>query len=175
MKTIADRKIRNAVTQDPIDALIREHVEVTRNLERLRNAAQQIQSEGFSFEAFVQISKAIRFIAIEVRHHNEKEEKYLLPVLERRARGSSESIRKEHRDLWRLFNRLLGSVEDIEEGRIHATTIRELVEASIALGGLLADHIAKENEIVFPLARKVFTPDEYERFSNEMAKSGIAG
>ena len=148
--------------RDPIEVLMKEHDEGLQQLKRLGDAAEYIRINGFSNDTFVTISTAICFIDTEIRRHNEKEEKFLFPLMERHVSAPPGVMRSEHRELWRAFTRLHESVEDVEEGRISATTVRELVQSSKALVDLLTSHILKENTVLFPMARQVLTGEEYE-------------
>lgn len=161
-------------SNDPIEVLLQEHEEGLAHLERLKNATEFIRTKGFSFEAFMQVGKALRFIGIEIQQHNEKEEKYLFPLLDRHVRDPQTMLRKDHRELWRAYRRLLESVEDVEEGRIHATTVRELIDASRALIELLTSHFGKENEVLFPMTRSVLTPAEYEQLRKNVIEASVA-
>ena len=158
---------------DPIEILVKEHNEGLKRLAELSNAAEYIDRHGFAFEAYTQIAGAIRFINSEIRNHNEKEEKYLFPLIERHVHGPAHAMHNEHRELWRLFSRLLESVEDVEEGRIYATTIKELVLSSRLIVDLLTEHIRKENNVLFPMAKQVLTNDEYEQLSQNIARESL--
>jgi len=156
--------------QDPIDILMKEHEECLKYLARLHNAAGYIKSNGFSFEAYSQIAETIRFIDTVVRQHDEKEEKYLFPVMDRHIVGPPQSLRSEHRELWFAFRQLLRTVEDIEEGRLHGTSIAELVQSAEAVVEVLTSHIAKENEVVYPMAKQIMTKEEYCQLKEQIEK-----
>jgi hemerythrin-like domain-containing protein len=153
---------------DPITILTEDHHKGLKRLEDLERAAGYIKENGFSFDAFTQIAEAIEYINLEIRRHNEIEEKYLFPLLDRHVNGPSHIMHNEHRELWKLFSRLLESVEDVQEGRIYATTIWELVESSRSIVAMLSEHIRKENEVLFPMARKLLTKEEYEQVRHDI-------
>ncbi|MBI3193659.1 MAG: hemerythrin domain-containing protein [Ignavibacteriae bacterium] len=153
---------------DPIEILIKEHEEGTHYLQQLHIASMYISQSGFSFDAFMKLGEAIRFIDNELRTHNEKEEQYLFPLLERHVGNPVRTMLEEHRELWKLFARIRQCVEDIEEGRIYATTVKELVVASDQLYELLLNHINKENEVLFPMAKAMLTQEEYEQLKESL-------
>ena len=159
---------------DPIEILMKEHEDGLKRLSELGGAAEYINANGFSFAAYSEITGAIRFINSEIRKHNEKEEKFLFPLMDRHADRQTIVMRNEHRELWKLFNRLLESVEDVEEGRIHPTTIRELVQSSKSLVELLTEHIRKENDLLFPMAKRMLTETEYEQLRQDIARETVA-
>ncbi len=156
---------------DALEVLTREHEEGLHYLEQLHTSAHIIGANGFSFEAFMKLSEAIRFIDEELRAHNEKEEKYLFPLLERHAGNPVRVMIEEHRELWKVFGRIRECVEDIEEGRIYATTIKELVQASEQLYELLRAHINKENDVLFPTVKNLLTADEYEKLTEALLRT----
>ena len=159
--------------KDPIEILMKEHDEGIKYLARLDNAADSIRQNGFSAEAFEQIAEAIRFVDVDIRQHNEKEEKYLFPLMDRHVNGPAKVMRSEHRELWRVFSELRKSVKDVEEGRIHGTSIKELLQSSKLLVELLSQHIAKENEVLFPMAKQVLSSEEYEQLKEEINNATV--
>lgn len=173
MQSAKDKKTTRFNDQrDPIDLLVKEHDEAIESLSRLEHATEHIRTVGFSFEAFTQISKALRYIGIEIKHHNEKEEKYLFPLLERHTSSLQKELREEHRELRRMYGKLSECVEDVEEGRIYATTVRDLLDASRALIDHLRSHIAKENNMLFPMAKRLLTKVEFEELGKRFATDG---
>lgn len=155
---------------DPIEILTKEHNECLRHLARMENAAEYIQTNGFSHEAYTQIAATIRFIDTVMRQHDEKEEKYVFSMMDRHVTGAPQVMRNEHRELWIAFKQLIRTVEDIEEGRLHGTSIVELVQSAEAVVEHLTSHITKENEVVFPMAKQMLTKEEYDELRASMAK-----
>src|ERR1043166_235634 len=158
---------------DLIEVLLEEHAETIENLTRLQHATEYIRTNGFSFEAFMQIGKALRFIGIEIKHHNEKEEKFLFPLMDNYPGTNPQELRNEHRELRKLYTRLLEGVEDVEEGRLHANTVREILETSKALIEHLRSHIAKENEILFPMAKRLLSKSELEELEKSITREQL--
>ena len=172
MKHNEQHTIRHSTGQalDPIEILMKEHEECLHHLARMENAAEYIQTNGFSHEAYTQIAEAIRFIDTVIRQHDEKEEKYLFSMMDRHVTGAPQVMRNEHRELWIAFKQLIQTVEDIEEGRLHGTSIVELVQSAKAVVDHLTGHITKENEVVFPMAKQMLTKEEYNELRESMAK-----
>src|SRR5512140_663243 len=94
----------------PLALLMGEHEQALQELNKMAVAAKSIQTSGFSAEAFQQIADAIRYIGSVVRKHNEKEEQFLFPKMDRHINGYQSLMRHEHRELWGAFNELLKSV-----------------------------------------------------------------
>lgn len=147
---------------DPIKVLIREHNEGLQRLAVLENAAESIKLNGFSAEAFEQIAETIRWLNTEVRRHTQIEEKFLFPLIDRHMRALADQVRGEHRDLWDLFNDLLHAVKDVEEGRLHGTSIRDIVAIVRSIVELLRAHVRREDTMVFPAVKQLLTKDEYD-------------
>lgn len=172
MKHNEQHTIRNSNGRalDPIEILMKEHEKCLQHLARMENAAEYIQTNGFSHEAYTQIAETIRFIDTVMRQHDEKEEKYVFSMMDRHVTGAPQVMRNEHRELWIAFKQLIRTVEDIEEGRLHGTSIVELVQSAKAVVEHLTSHIAKENEVVFPMAKQMLTKEEYAELRESMAK-----
>lgn len=166
----ADRMNATKVIVDPITILMEEHEEGLKRLKDLESAANYIKANGFSLEAFTKIAGAIEYIDSQIRRHNEMEEKYLFPLLERHVNGPAYTMHNEHRELWKNFSRLLESVEDMQEGRIYATTVGELVESSKSIVAQLSAHIRKENEVLFPMVKTLLTEEEYEQVRQDIVR-----
>jgi hemerythrin-like domain-containing protein len=147
--------------RDPIGALQREHEAGLQRLTRLENAAEAIRTTGFSAEAFEEIADVIRWFNTDVRRHTEQEEHCLFPMMELHVAGLPEVLRSEHRELRSASGLLLQTVNEVEEGRIRGSSIQEVVQISKLIVELMRNHIAKENNLLFPLAKEVLTPVEY--------------
>ena len=147
--------------ENPIDLLLHEHDKGMQQLSMLENAASSIRAHGFSPEAFEQIAATIRWMNTEVRRHTQIEEKFLFPLVESHMKSLAEQVRGEHRDLWDSFSDLLETVKEVEEGRLHGTSIRDVVAIAQTIVELMRTHIKRENTILFPAIRQLLTADEY--------------
>jgi hemerythrin-like domain-containing protein len=175
MKDTQQDTKRNA-PRDPIELLRKEHGEGLKHLERLGNAADSIKANGFSVEAFEEIVNAVRWMNTDVRRHTDREEKYLFPLIERHSSNLPELMRGEHRELGTAFTQLLDIVREIEEGRVRGSSIYEVVQLSYLIVDLMRIHINRENQFLFPLAKKLLSSSEYEALTENMftAKSAEA-
>jgi hemerythrin-like domain-containing protein len=156
---------------DPFDMFRKEHEEILAYLKQMDKAAEVIRDHGFSSDAFEQIATGCRFINAKIRQHEENEEKYLFPLLDRHANSSQPAMRIEHRELCRTAALLLETVEDLEKGKIYPTTIGELVQTSKSLVVMLNSHIEKENEVLFPMAMRLLTGEEYKQLKKNMTRA----
>jgi hemerythrin-like domain-containing protein len=140
-------------------------------LGNISNAAKSIQVDGFSAKAFQEIASAVRAIATLISRHNTTEETLLFPMLERHVNDMPGSILLEHREVNRAFNELLRSINDIEDGRIHGSSIRELLQLANFVVNHLGNHMTKENTVLFPMAKRLLTNEEYEKLRVGVALS----
>ncbi|HLY76489.1 MAG TPA: hemerythrin domain-containing protein [Thermoplasmata archaeon] len=150
---------------DPIAILMEEHrmylrrlTEIRTDLQRLSGASRDRLGVPSSLTTFAD------FLATDVDgFHGRKEEEGLFPVLVRHVGldgGPVEVMLEEHELLRHHQKTIAGSVPRLETdpGRVDA-----LSAVSVALDSihrLLANHIDKEDEVLFPMARATLTPAE---------------
>jgi hemerythrin-like domain-containing protein len=142
---------------DAIDILMGEHRIIEKVLEALEDAAERDLPPSF-------YERALDFLAgfADGCHHG-KEEERLFPALEQcgipRAMGPIGVMCDEH-----------------VEGRGHVKRMRECLRRddrdgmrreSVAYAALLRQHIRKEDEILFVMARHVLAPQDARRLSRE--------
>jgi len=149
---------------DPIDTLMDEHRVIEKVLDALEAAAER--EVPFSF-----YERALEFLAsFADQCHHAKEEDRLFPALEERgvprAGGPIGVMCSEH-----------------VEGRDHIRRMRELVERedreglrreSLDYVALLRQHIDKEDNVLFAMARSVLTPPDAERLAREFEATAAA-
>ena len=146
--------------RDPLEILRHQHEEGMRHLLLLENAAESIKASGFSAEAFEQIAESIRWMNTEVRRHTKFEEQYLFPLIDRHMKNLAEQMRGDHRDLWDSFSELLDKVKEVEEGRLHGTSIREVVAIAFSIVEQMRAHIRRENTVLYPAMKQLLTEQE---------------
>jgi hemerythrin-like domain-containing protein len=171
LKTVAKLQgLQPTTRKDPISMLTEEHKQALHYTVTLNNAADRIKRDGFSFDAYMEISDAIIYIETEIRLHDKKEEEILFPLLVKYLPEQTNALRFEHRELWSAMSQLRMIVKDVSEGNIHGSTIFELVKATRAVADLLKNHIHKEDTFVFPQVRKLLSKEEYQRLTNNLAE-----
>ncbi len=156
-------------SRSPLDKLHEDHAIALSWLQRLDGAIASIVNEGFSASSFAEIAQIIRYINTDFRKHDEREEKYLFPVIEAHSAGMTGGYRAEHRQLWSAFRRLEQSVRDVEMSKIHGSSLRELIDASRAIVMLLRQHIQRENTQLLPFAENNMTSEEALMLLNAFA------
>ena len=145
---------------DPIDALYDEHEAALRELERLRTSATGL---GLP-EAVGEMEGALRFLETEIRAHNQWEEDHLFPKLEvfTGPHGPCMVMRSEHRQLWGLYDHVGPLLEVVKRGAAAADERAQLSRLALSIVDLLVQHIAKENQILFPMAKQMLRPADLE-------------
>jgi hemerythrin-like domain-containing protein len=170
----------------PLQILVDEHREYLVVLDAFEQALADFRTSGFIMDE--KISKTFgnyfEFVDKHVMAHNHKEEKSLFPLLRSRFIATGECspgmnvttptdvMEDEHLRVAQASNlvfNLLGlgaKMRDVEDRRVifmHATEQgREIVE-------IMRLHIFRENNVLFPLAQKLITEDEFSDIGRKMA------
>ncbi|HJV88676.1 MAG TPA: hemerythrin domain-containing protein [Holophagaceae bacterium] len=93
------------------------------------------------------------WLAGEVKAHNEAEEQHLFPLLDPHFGDHSpvSCMRDEHRELWAQVVRL--------QEALRAEDVTTAVKAGTQAIGILRNHIAKENNVLYPMAERLLSPE----------------
>lgn len=145
---------------DPIAQLIKEHEQALQKLQLLNRTTDEFIEDGFSEERFEKILSAARYIKEEVSVHNLSEEKLLFPALERHVEGPTKSLRADHKELEEAHGEFEDSIRRVRENPYDRTAITDLVSFGKNVVRIFVNHIHKENDILFPIARKVLSKEE---------------
>lgn len=129
-----------------IDALTRfeiEHGEALAALARLERAAQGLRT-GEPPGPHLATAREIHGVLVgAVRRHNEEEERALFPALG--AEAPVGPFLEEHQMLWRWEDDLARAIERRD--------VEAVAQLSLDIVHVLREHIQRENEVLFPLAR----------------------
>jgi len=176
------------VTDDPIQRLLREHVSIMGQLAALRGAADRLAREGDRALAdeLPALRATVRMIETELYAHARREDDALFPAVERvlgEGAGPTPAMRDEHRAIHteaERFRATLRELADVQHPAIVETSerLRALTAQgadAAALGvtartliGLLDDHFAKEEQVLFPMTRELLTDDALAAVAREM-------
>lgn len=161
---------------DPVDHLLDEHREIMARLVEVRAATQELLEHG---EAALDTSLPVlrRFgelMATTVELHARKEDEAFFPAVEAvlgSGFGPTEVMRSEHRTIraqGELLQKTLRELRTIDHPALEAKreALRALLDSGPADGlalpktaseilELLDSHFAKEEQILFPLARQI--------------------
>jgi hemerythrin-like domain-containing protein len=141
-------------TAGPATADLRhEHEVILRALAVLERIADRPASrEPVSDATLAELVELLQTFAD--RCHHGKEEEHLFPAMRTKGMGGTLAIFLEEHEEGRGYVRTLAS------GPAHFTG-DELAAAARRYVGLLRDHIQRENEVLFPLADGLFSPEEH--------------
>ena len=136
------------VKGDPLVRFQAEHQEALMVLGRLEGAALSLRRGGDAAPNLASALEAHAFLSTAVRAHNDNEERALFPLLGDDA--PTAVFVEEHRRLRELEGEL-ARVARRGDARMTADVALEMVE-------LLRAHIAREDEVLFPMARERLGP-----------------
>jgi hemerythrin-like domain-containing protein len=137
---------------DPIQRFEEEHQHALGELERLEVAALKLAAGVPDDVAEVELEAARaahEFLSTAVREHNENEEVALFSVLGDKA--PTEPFVEDHVALRAMERRLSAAIE--------AQDTAEVAAAGLAIVDVLRDHIDREDNALFPMARELLGPE----------------
>ena len=143
---------------DPLQRFEREHEEALAALVALERAAEGLRGPGDMATHFAAAREAHAFLVGPVKTHNENEELALFPELDDEA--PTALFEEEHLALWRLEAELERALQLADAGRVAA--------AGLEIVDLLRAHIARENEVLFPMARELLGPEGLARVARRL-------
>ncbi len=131
-----------------IELLGRQHQQVLARLDATESGFSPCGANG-------ELPDLVVYLEREVAHHFILEERALFPVLERHlspVQGPLAVMNAEHNRFRELMHGLSASLGsgDLEQQRTYATDLIELLRA----------HIGKEDNVLFPMALRMLTPEE---------------
>jgi len=157
--------------ESPTEILKEEHRVIERILKILDAACERLEKgEHVSPDIF---KKAIDFIRVFADQcHHGKEEETLFPLIEQRGVprvGGPIGVMLMEHDRGRSFVRALDeAVKKYEQGEENAETA--IIKNARGYTGLLAEHIPKEDDILYPLAEKVLTQEDRKKLIEKFEK-----
>ncbi len=136
---------------DPIQRFEDEHQHALGELEKLEAAARAMAgAAGDVAETQLEAARAAHeFLSTAVREHNENEELALFSVLGDEA--PTEPFVEDHVAIRAMERRLLAAIE--------ARDTAETAAAGLAIVDALRDHIDREDNALFPMARELLGPE----------------
>jgi len=156
---------------EPMQALSQDHRVIERMLNVLESAVARVQS-GAQVRAalFVEAADFIRNFA-DACHHR-KEEEGLFPALEMaglpRHGGPVGVMLGEHDEGRRFSAALRAAAEKLAAG--DAAAAQEVAHSARNYTGLMRQHIMKEDNVLFMMARNVLDPDRQAALSEQFSR-----
>ncbi len=103
---------------------------------------------------------------LEAESHYKREENVLFPYLEKHGITEPPAI------MWMEHDQLRGLKRELSQLVIEPERAAGLEEKAAALNGMLSGHIYKENNILFPMALRVITAEEWPSIREEFDELG---
>jgi hemerythrin-like domain-containing protein len=168
-RAMRERRAREGVAS-PTDGLVREHAVIGLVVAAMEREAAHIRETG-ELDGD-RIERMLEF----TRHftdgwHHDKEERLLFPVMERldeRGRAQVAVMLQEHDGARRRVANIVGALEAARAG--DAAARRTVADNLSGYASLLFAHIAKENNVIFPLADRLLGTEERNDLAAEFAQ-----
>lgn len=159
----------------PIHTLMLEHEVILSFLDKLKKTNQKIQKmknykkEDKSFEVLKDIAEHL----IEAEPHHQREEEVLFPEIETRGVFAPPKVMREEHKILRKLKKDTKSLL-IKIGKINFSQFKkELTKIINLLALTLKDHIAKEDDILYPLSLEIIKEKEiWAKIKKECDKIG---
>ena len=153
---------------DALTELAEEHADFVEKLSELEAALDEMmESHAASDEDIELVEESIRFFEEELLPHFEREEKHLLPALERKIGRFGTLVNVvayEHDEIRREVHKIKEALAALQVKRPapHLAEIEELNRHGVFTIQFLWDHFRKEKTSLFATAREVLSPEELE-------------
>jgi DUF438 domain-containing protein len=154
----------------PIAVFVEEHERILGFVDRLDDLIEQYRDDVGTPRArdvAIEIADVARNL-LDAKPHHDREEAVLFAAMERRGVAMPPRVmRMEHRELHALEVKLAAAV-----AAEHPDS-EEIAEAGGSLSSHLRDHIAKENEVLYPMALDVLNdPKTWESMNPPLREIG---
>jgi DUF438 domain-containing protein len=166
----ARRRFEVLPTGHPIAVFVEEHERILGFVDRLDDLIEQYRDDVGTPRArdvALEIAGIARNL-LDAKPHHDREEAVLFAAMERRGVAMPPRVmRMEHRELHALEVKLAAAVA------VEHPDSEEIAEAGGSLSSHLRDHIAKENEVLYPMALDVLSdPKIWESMSPPLREIG---
>ena len=159
----------DAGCDDPLGMLKDCHRRIEQFLGILCLVAERARGRALSEEEIAAVQAALTYFQVGGRRHNADEEESLFPRM--RATGDSADtgeLEHEHRDADGVHARVEELyAEWLAQGGLDAEKQNELAAATQKLKGLYAQHIEREETVVFPRAARTLKPEAIAEMGRE--------
>ena len=142
------------------DYLIAEHELIERGMAVLKNWLERLDD---TLKNPIQLKRAIDFLLeFGDKIHNKKEEDFLFPLLEKRGIPGSPGplgvMLQEHEAERQLLARMVEEISDLNKGPDEV--LRKFKQEGLEYLSIRAEHIWKENDVLYPMGRKVLKEED---------------
>lgn len=162
-----------------------EHRSTMERLEEFEKTLQEIRREGINKDRNTKLGEFFQFLDDKIVLHNLKEERVLFPLLhdcllEKGEHSTAEipetavdMLENDHIKMMQLVTltfSLMGVSSRLTDPTSSAVLVDMAIEQGNSLVELLRLHIFREENVVFPLAQKYLSTDDFVGMVNKMNK-----
>jgi hemerythrin-like domain-containing protein len=162
-----------------------EHKTILAELEKFEEALIEIRKEGITKERNTRLGNFFQFLDETIVMHNLKEERVLFPLLHDRLIDKGEKstaaipetavdmLENDHIKIMQLTTlsfSLMGMASRLTDIPSRAVLVDTAVEQGKSLVELIRLHIFREDNVVFSLAMKYLSADEFSEMENQLNK-----
>lgn len=173
--------------EEPLQVFMKEHKVAIQQIDSFEKALVQFKNNGYKLDQKINeiFGEFFKFFDNNILIHNNKEEKVLFPLLNKKLLESGEHSKGDHPitaidlmeddhikfiQLGALTFNLLGLATRIQDAPSRIFIFDTAYENGRELIELLKLHIYREDYTLFPLAHKLISKEEYAEILKEMGK-----
>ncbi len=157
----------------PLEILEKEHEAILKNIDMLEKIIESAEKGKGPGKGEMEKLRHVAHIFVEAENHHKREEDVLFPAIESKGvQGPTEVMRMEHTELRKTKKELEKTAESAEKMK-HGDFVEKLRESGGFIVSVLRDHIYKENNILYNIAREVITDtNEWKNIRKRFDKIG---
>ncbi len=156
----------------PVDILKEEHKHILKNIDELEEILNKTR-EARDFNRIKSELKKLEHVAhifMEAESHHKREEDALFPELEKKGvEGPPSVMRMEHEELRKRKKEIAKLVEKSKDLKIFSSALEENGSFIIQV---LREHIDKENNILYEIAKQCLSQSEWKEIAKKFNKIG---
>jgi len=148
-----------------IDTMVSEHSLILGFLDELDATNKSVQSTNNLSDAKAGISSMNDLAAklLDAEPHHQREEQVLFPELEKIGIAGPPSVMRSEHEILRAYKHKLKELSESSNEQNFDELKEELNAASVNIVDILRGHIAKENDILYPMAlQALHNPEMWE-------------
>lgn len=161
---------RNVKLCSGLQQLKDEHVDLLKMLDALNEAGESLVNQNTDLETnFQQLTNDLQVFYKDLRPHSEKEEEVLFKMMSKylpESGGPIEVMEEEHNRARGLIHKYLDEVDSGNE--LTDKTMKQLAQSVVQVHTILTDHFAKEENVLFPMAERMFSDAEKEILNEKL-------
>ncbi|WML39971.1 hemerythrin domain-containing protein [Neobacillus sp. OS1-2] len=158
-----------AVLSEGLHKLVSEHIPLRNDLQSLHSLCEKVEEEqGGSFTELIQ---AVHQFFTDLEHHSVREEDILFRMMEEylgKNGGPISVMEYEHEQANGYIHKFFSNTEKQTE-----FSSEDMIENAALIKNAyhtLINHFAKEEQVLYPMAERMFTPEEKELVNQRVSE-----